>query len=254
MDDIQVRVYSQDFTEEKDPFHILVEESIWRQVYRDMEEGGRIFLRLFKEGVDWISPMGGFVKAFNPDEDSAKSVYLPIWMLDAMGLQGQGETVTCSILTNDAFPEATKIKLRVVDSAFYNGDVKVELEQALSRLGILKKHTTIQIPVQALGNYPVELFVSDLEPADCVLCDGEEVAVEFEEPVDHYEPPLAAAMPTQPTRPPTPIPADIPRLPEPMVQNETPPARAFQGQGHRLGGSNDCIPEWRRNLPPPRRP
>ena len=245
MEDISVRVYSQDFIGEKASFHILVDESIWRQVYREMEEGGRIFLRLFNEGVDWISPMGGFVKSF--EQKSSKSVYLPIWMLDAMGLQGQGESITCSILTNDAFPEATKIKLRVVDSAFYNGDVKAELEQALSQLGILRKHTTVQIPIQALGGYPIELFVSELEPADCVLCDGEEVAVEFEEPLDHYEPP----------RPPTPIPSPPPQLPEQMVPAFVPASTeftAFRGEGHRLGGSNDCIPEWRRNLPPPRRP
>ena len=177
---------------------------------------------------------------------------MPIWMLDAAGFEGSGEVLKCSLLTNDAFPEATKITLRVVDSAFYNSDVKAELEAALTNLGILRRHTTIQIPVKRLGDFPVELFVSELEPADCVLCDGDEIAVEFEEPVDHYEPPSTSYQ-----RPPTPIPAEPPILSDTMIPTP-PPAQTrgfvpFQGQGNLVGNSTANVPEWRRQLGPPKR-
>lgn len=223
-------------------------------VYREMPEGGRTFLRIFNEDgtKEWIAPMGGMVYKKMLDEEQLNSehhhIYMPIWMLDAAGFEGSGEVLKCSLLTNDAFPEATKITLRVVDSAFYNSDVKDELEAALTHLGILRRHTTIQIPVKHLGNFPIELFVSELEPADCVLCDGEEVAVEFEEPVDHYEPPR---------RPPTPMPAEPAMLSDTMIPTP-PPAQThgfvpFQGQGNLVGNSTANVPEWRRQLGPPKR-
>jgi hypothetical protein len=254
--DLTVQLYSQDYCPSGDlsPFHAIVEESIWKQVYENEDEGGRKFVRLFNEEgtLEWIAPMGGVVyqKLYHEDErePSQKAVYLPIWMLDSAGFSGEGETVKCSILTNDAFPEASKITLRVVDSAFYNANVKEELEAALTNLGILQNHTVLQIPVRSLGDFQVELFVSKLEPADCVLCDGEEVVVEFEEPVDHYEPP---------PRPPTPIPPPVAALQDGMIPNSLPPRSgflAFQGEGRLLGGSSENAPEWRKQLGPPRQP
>lgn len=255
--DFTVQLYSQDYCPAQDtsPFHAVVEESIWKQAYENDDTSGRKFVRIFNEEgtIEWIAPMGGvaYKKMYHEDEreTAQKAIYLPIWMLDSAGFEGQGETVKCSILTNDAFPEATKITLRVVDSAFYNADIKEELEAALSDLGILQNHTILQIPVRSLGNFQVELFVSKLEPADCVLCDGEEVVVEFEEPVDHYEPP--------PPRPPTPIPPPIARFEEGMIPNNSPPRfgfMAFRGEGNLLGGSSENVPAWRKELGPPKPP
>lgn len=253
--EVTVKLYSQEFcpVDEANPSHVIVEKSLWSKVYRDTDEGGRIFLRIFNEESvhEWIAPMGGVVHQSMVDEDDLEPtyrIYMPIWMLDSAGFQGTGEALQCSILTNEAFPNATKITLRVVDSAFYNSDVKAELEAALTHLGVLKRHTTIQIPVQCLGNFPIELFVSNVEPADCVLCDGDEVEVEFEEPVDHYEPA---------PRPPTPIPQLPMLLGEAMIPSPEPSIHgfaAFQGEGRILGGSNLTLPEWRRQLGPPRRP
>ena len=167
-------------------------------------------------------------------------------------VQGEGEEAEMEVVNEEYFPQATRIVFRVIDSAIYNADIKQELEQALSSLGVLREHTTLHIPVSALGGYPVEVFVSKTEPANLVLCDGEEVAVEFEEPVDQMAPP---------PRVPTPIPEEVPRLeeesflPQPEFQTagNSSAFRPFQGQGKTLGGSNADIPEWRRGLPPPPR-
>lgn len=253
--DFTIQLYSQDYcpSGETSPFHAIVEESIWQQVYREHEDAGRIFLRIFNEdgSKEWIAPMGGVVnrKMYNDDELQSPHhhLYLPIWMLDSAGFQGEGEVLQCSILTNEAFPEATKITLRVVDSAFYNGDVKAELEAALTQIGILRNQTIVQIPIKSLGDFQIELFISALEPADCVLCDGEEVEVEFLEPVDHYEPP---------PRPPTPIPQAPSLLPDCMIPDERHVNRSgftpFQGEGHLLGGNNENAPAWRKELGPPK--
>ncbi len=244
--DFTIQLYSQDYcpSGETSPFHAIVEESIWQEVYREHDTAGRIFMRIFNEDgtKEWIVPMGGVVK-----ESLDHHVYMPIWMLDSAGFEGQGETLKCSILTNDAFPEASKITLRVVDSAFYNADVKAELEAALTHIGILRNNTIVQIPIKSLGNFQIELFISALEPADCVLCDGDEVEVEFLEPVDHYEPP---------PRPPTPVALPPPCIDDCMIPDERPTNRsgftAFQGQGHLLGGNDDNAPAWRKELGPPK--
>ena len=160
-------------------------------------------------------------------------------MANAANLNACGEKVHVEVMNTDAFPEATKIVLKVVDSAFYRADVKEQLESALTRIGIVRKHTTLEIPLDELDGFPVEVFVVSTEPADLVLCEGDEVAIEFEEPVDHYSPP-----PSPIPRPPTPIPPETEFF-ENSFQTQ------FPGKGQVLGSDPTItIPEWRRGLRP----
>lgn len=238
-----IRIWSSAYapSPETDPFSIQVERHVWQDVMRH-EGARRRFLRIqHPDGLeDWIAPLGNPVSV-DHDEEEAKeeriyNIYMPLWMIDAGGFKGEGEETHVEIVNEEYFPEATRIVFRVVDSAFYNADAKEELERALSAIGVIRQHTTLQIPIAALGGYAVEVFVSQTEPASLVLCDGEEVAVEFEEPVDQIAPP-------------PPIPEPI--LPEPMVS--VPIESNFPGQGMKLGSSSEG-PEWRRGLrPPPRR-
>ena len=219
------------------------------------ESGTRKFVKiLHPSGLDdWIAPLGQPVEHPSSEEEVHSNVYIPLWMIDSAQLNGDGEETILEVIDDEYFPEATKIVFRVIDSAIYNADIKTELEQALSSLGVIREHTTLHIPVSALGGYPVEVFVSKTEPANLVLCHGEEVAVEFEEPVDQIAPP----------RPPTPTPQPPPTLEtDGMIPNgflsgnhQIPQVgfRPFQGEGRLLGGSNANIPEWRRGLPPPKR-
>jgi hypothetical protein len=82
-----------------------------------------------------------------------------------------------------------------------------------------------------------DLFIANTEPADVVLCDGEEVALEFEEPVDHFEPA------TEQKRPSTPI-SSFEDLP--MVGSWI-----NAGSGNVLGSSTiiSDIPAWRLAVP-----
>jgi len=238
-----------------DTFSIQVDKSLWEDVMRQ-EGSRRKFLSIeHPEGFDsWIAPIGQPVQVDHGEENpSTRNLYLPLWMIDAGHFGGEGESAVVNIMDEEFFPEATKIVLRVIDSAFYNADIKQELERALSAMGVIREHTTLQIPVEALGGYAVEVFIAETEPANVVLCDGEEVAVEFQEPVDQIAPP----------RPPTLIPEPPQVVPtEPILSDgllrehfETPTGfRAFQGQGNVIGSSNADIPEWRRELGPPRRP
>ena len=105
-----------------------------------------------------------------------------------------------------------------------------------------------------MDNFVVDIYVSELEPASLVLCEGEEVAVEFEEPVDAFESkeqeekeeeketsPFAVETMAG-LRAPTPVPEEmVPILPV--------------STGNVLGSDPSAIPEWRRGLaaPPQRR-
>jgi len=223
-----LQVWSKDYSPVQcnDPFSAQVSHDLWQRIMRD-EEGKRHFLRIH----DWIVPCG------QPVTYEGDHAFLPLWMIDSAGMGGLGDEVNVEILNEEAFPPATRIVLKVVDSAFYNSDVKDELEKALSAIGVIRKHTTLQIRVSALDNFPVDVFVVNTEPADVVLCDGEEVALEFEEPVDHFEPPA---------RPPTPIPPPFEEL-----SSVTPTHWSAAGTGHTLGTSTIAadIPEWRRGIP-----
>ncbi len=223
-------------------FSAGVTESLWKEMMEN-ENAGRCFLRIESNGKDWICPIGQPISEQNLDD----AVFLPSWMTNCAGFQGTGEAVTICELDKEAFPEATKLTLRVIDSAFYNAQVKEELEHALSNLGVVKKHSLFQIPIQGLGGYEIEVFVANTEPADIVLCEGDEVVVEFEEPVDQIQPP---------PRPPTPVPPQPQPFPDTILQEfqqQTSGFVAFRGEGHTLGGSNANIPEWRKNLPPKKR-
>jgi hypothetical protein len=58
------------------------------------------------------------------------------------------------------------------------------LTESLSRLGVLKKGDTVLLNLEELGGYEMGFYVSELEPADIVLLNAEEVVVEFEEAAD----------------------------------------------------------------------
>jgi hypothetical protein len=243
----QVMLYSKAFSPapDTDLMSIQVNQHVWEEAIREHTQG-RTFLKLEKEDKVWFAPMGAPVPSSQWMEESP-TLFLPMWMMGSAGFNEAERDVQCTVLNQEAFPEATRIVLRVLDSAFYNSDIRGELERALSSLGVIKKHTTLQIPLEDLGGFPVEIFVSSCEPADVVLCQGEEVAVEFEEPVDQIQPPVSVSAEN---RPPTPIPVQPQMIIPEMGQDGF---HAFQGVGNQLGSSNASIPSWRQGLPPPPR-
>jgi hypothetical protein len=213
-----------------------ISRRLWEELLRDNTNHHRLFLSFHCENQDQpiLCAVGNpFLEHTDSEEHQ---VYLPFQILDRLECLGSGEQKQVSIFSEEAFPEATRITVRFIDSAAYNSDIKEELEEALGKLGVLQKNTQYQIPIHALGNFPVDIFVSELEPADIVFCQGDEVAIEFEEPVDQIPPPQ---------RCPTPIPQEVESLMIPEVE---------QPQG-RVLGSDPTIqaPAWRQQIGPPRR-
>jgi hypothetical protein len=95
-----------------------------------------------------------------------------------------GEAVRVEVLNDEALPAATRIVLRPHDSAFYGVDSNEELEPVLTRFGVLTTGTTIPVRVDALGGFLIAFDVIATEPANVVLMEGDEVALEFERALD----------------------------------------------------------------------
>jgi hypothetical protein len=126
-------------------------------------------------------------------------------------------------LTQEAFPEATRIVLRPQDSAFYHADAKEELERALTRLGVIRTGDTILIPLDCLGGYQIPFDVVITEPANIVLAEGDEVIMEFEEALDAISPEESEE-----------------------EEEESEEAAPPEPQGQKLGGEVRYLPDGRR--------
>lgn len=218
-----------------------VSRDLWEQIYRqETSLGNRHFIRFEAHERTVVVAIGRPSMEANELSEEANKVYIDNMFIQRLGLYGDGEIIRVTIFTQEAFPEATRIVIRSVDSAIYNSNVKQELEHALTHLGLLEKHVQYQVPIQALGNFPIDIFISELEPAHMVLCHGDDIVIEFEEPVDQITPP-----PPSPERPPTPIPVQ----PMPLLNTSS------ETSG-RVLGSDPTIqpPAWRQQLGPPRPP
>lgn len=209
--------------EEVDSMTCTLEKSAWRSLMNAHEGSRRLFAKIDCGGKTLYSAVGSFTESME-GESERKRIILPYWALDVLSTTGMGDLAQVSWVSEDAFPPATRIVLRPHDSAFYHSDAKEELESALTRIGVLQQGQTFMVCIQALGDFPMSFDVLELEPANVVLADGEEVAMEFEASLDVPPEPVA--------RPDTPIPETSFG---PMIAEAPPPALSG---GRRLGGTN----------------
>ncbi len=163
-----------------------LELPVWRRVTEENEEARRIFAAVTVGETTLYCAVGTPVEERDTHgRRGVERLYLPTWMLDRFGVDGMGETVAeVQWISEEFFPEATRIVLRPHDSAFYHTDAKEELERALTRVGVIEKGGTIVVPLMELGGYEIAFDVVEAEPANIVLAQGDEVALEFEEALD----------------------------------------------------------------------
>jgi hypothetical protein len=151
-------------------------------------------------------------------------------MIDTNKYEGSGEETVVEIVESNELPRATKIVLKPVDSTLHEVDVVQVFERSFSNLGVLSEGKQYLIPLEELGGFQVAVYVSHLEPGPEVYLDGDEVPLEFEEPVDYVEPVR---------RPPTPMPE-----PTPMLAADT---SDLMVPTNLVGGANYQSPELRPN-------
>lgn len=172
-------VWSQEFLEERqrDEHTCLVAQDNWQRIHR--EDAKRFFMRLEGGGLTLVAALGHPVLTADLDVDRYP-IFLPTWMLQTLRLEGMGESIEVTVLTDEALPAATRIVLRPHDSAFYGVDSNEELEPVLTQFGVLTAGTTVPVRVDALGGFMIAFDVIVTEPANVVLMEGDEVALEFE--------------------------------------------------------------------------
>lgn len=227
------KVYSTDYLADDSPFDITVgflHESIF---LRKMEElrCNRIFAAISFPNYQTKYIAMNLTVDRDADRDA---IYLPHWIIPSEF--EIGEDVEIEFMSDEAFPEATKITLRPLDSAFYNTDVKEELTQSLTRIGLVQAGTIIQTRLSELGGYEMGFYIVGCEPTSLVLCSGDEVAIEFEEASDLWD-----------GRPPTPIPGPDEVL-QPVGEQDSmiPAVQDIAGPvGNVLGGEIRRMPDGR---------
>ena len=192
---MQVSVWAQSFLSDTlDTSSCNLEERVWTRLTDENSDAKRLFAQIELGDEKFYCALGNPVRAQTdlPGKDS--KLFLPTWVLHGLGIDGAGEILTVNWIPEEAFPEATRIVLRPHDSAFYHADAKEELERVLTQMGVLKVGTTIPVKISALGDYEVNFDVITTEPADIVLMQGDEVALEFEGALD--EAPMTYDTPT----------------------------------------------------------
>lgn len=244
-----MHLYSAAYLEDEaaqDSATIAVEERVWKQLHDEFEGAGRMFLKMDGLGVgptgqSWYAALGTPVRSVEGLGPEPRA-FLPGWMLERVGVSGSGEYVEAEWLPAEAFPEATRIVLRPHDSAFYHADAKEELEAALTRMGVLQMGTDVVIPLACLGGYEITFDVVRTEPANVVLMQGDEVALEFEAALDGAAEAQSGAVPQAPA---SPVPTQAPEQFDDaaMLPLVAPPPPA--PTGHILGGQVRRMPDGR---------
>jgi hypothetical protein len=193
------KIYSTYFLEsDVEQYNCYVNETLWKRLTNELMVN-RIFIRLNNNGKFWICSLG---HPISTTFDSANHIYVPKWMLEQIDLNGVGEELEVDIFPSDVFDHSTKITLQPYTSIAHIESIQDILSYEFTKLGVLKKGSTIVV------NMPEEMKfeVIELEPASVVLCEGDEVLLEFVESLESLP------------RPPTPYPFEsTPTLLEPSA-------------------------------------
>ena len=173
-------IWSTDYLElEVDSYNCYVNEDIWRRITNDFTTN-RIFARITNGDKFWICSLGSPIPIqaeFNKSE--YPNLFIPNWMLEQIGCEGYGSIMDVEWMPSEEFDESTKIVLQCIDTEMVNDNIQELLSNELTKLGILQKNTRILVKIPELDGFEIEYIVRDLEPASVVLCQGDEVELEF---------------------------------------------------------------------------
>ena len=217
-------IYSIAYLEQEvSSYNCYLNEKEWINVTNE-NPTSRLFARISNNGKEWYVALGQPVRtSFNNN----KTLFVPNWMLDQISLFGDGDSFKVEWIPVEFFENSTHICLKMVDSHYESNTIDEELSIELTKLGILQSGTKIYVNIASLDNYTVIYEVVMLEPANIVLCQGDEVSLEFVK-----DTPLI--------RPLTPYP-EVPELPELLSDSYALPinevTEPIENVSNTLGGS-----------------
>ena len=183
-------IYSTLYVEENvSNYNCYLDEKEWLRITSELNSS-RLFARIINGDKSWICALGNPIRTGNPE--SYKQLFVPQWMLHQIHDDGVGEPLEVEWMSSDLFDNSHHIVLEPFTDISEIENIDELLQNQLTLLGILQKGTLIYIDY----NDSILLFlVKDLMPASVVLCEGDEVSLEF-----YKDPP-------PPERVSTPIPA-----------------------------------------------
>ena len=149
-----------------------ISETLWRRINNE-QISNRMFAKINKGDKYWICAVGAPINtAFPQLSEDVENIFVPLWMLEQIGCQGQGEILDIDWMPCEAFDETTKVVLKHLDGEEEVENIQEYLSNELTKLAILQKHTLIQVE-------NLRYLVEKLEPSSVVLCQGDDVTLEF---------------------------------------------------------------------------
>ena len=152
-------------------YNCYLQENEWRRITNDITTS-RIFARIVNGDKSWIVALGQPIRS---NIDDPKALFVPRWMLDQIDVEGAGEPVEIQWMPSDVFDKSQHIVLKQIVSTYDGDSIQEYLSNEFTLLGILQKNTIIHINENIYE-------VVNLTPASIVLCEGDEVSLEFESP------------------------------------------------------------------------
>jgi hypothetical protein len=184
-------------------YNCYIDEKEWLRVTNDFESS-RVFARIINGEKSWICALGSPICVENED---IKPLFVPQWMLDQIEEDGSGSLLEVEWMPSDVFDNSEHIVLEPFDDISEIENIDEILQIELTKLGILQKNKIIHIEINEII---IPFLVKNVSPASIVLCQGDEVSLEF------YKEPIV--------RTPTPIPPPIEELmPEIISSFHLPP-------------------------------
>lgn len=174
------KLYSTYFLEnDVEQYNCYVNNDLWKRITNDLM-ANRILIRINANTNFWICSLG---QPIYTTFDSSNHIYVPKWMLEQINCEGVGESVTLDWFPSEVFDHSTKIILQPHESIIHIENIQEILSYELTKLAVLKKGSTIQV-IMDDSKLPLKFEVVGLEPASIVLCEGDEVELEFMESLD----------------------------------------------------------------------
>ena len=228
------KLYSTYFLEnDVEQYNCYVNDTLWKRITNDLM-ANRIIIRINHTSHFWLCSLG---QPIYTTFDSTNHIYLPKWMIDQLNCEGVGESVTLDWFPSDVFDFSKKITLQPHTDISYIDNIQDVLSCELTKLAVLKKDSTIEVCMLGVDTL-FKFNVVGLEPANIVLCEGDEVTLDFDYSLTTPTPSTSRSTVHSTARPPSPYP---PEATPTVLYNDVQPSEAnilggVQREANILGG------------------
>lgn len=114
-----------------------------------------------------------------PHFDDRDTIYVPQWLLDAIGCTGECDTPVKILKLRKRLPLASSITIKPLDPMMFQVDLVKCFEKVLENITVLQEGLTIPVIIPELDNYQSIAYIEKVEPEKIVLSHDGDINVEF---------------------------------------------------------------------------